>query len=610
MLAVPDLASFGGASVVTSRATALTLSFPSTVQVVITGGYYAKGDGGDGLYSSVAVEPAHAGKFQDARGRWFELVTSEPTPRQFGAVGDNVADDSQPIQNAVDYAAITGCRDFLLQDGQYFITTSILIGMQGGVDRSGIRIRGSSRDSSRIRSATAAYVMVWGSSGFDNIEGPQITNLRLDCINGIQFNDPTVTIADGAGENPIMNVVVQYCDIVGNGSVGSYGIQGSKLFDYKIENNLVQSFDTNVAVQGCDIGTIGNNRVVNSLTYGVLVMSAGSFGSQNRVIHNDILCGVSGTAIKSCDRHVSIVDNYMEIRVGGHLGAIDVSLLGLPVFGANVPTLPLSISVLDNRVDGQDNCTTFVGRYDVDDSRSTIIRSRQSSGVPAPVVPASFFVGARDSAFGRADIYRNRTMSVNDITFGKLWHGYDSKLTSDILGTDVVITPSSVGAVVNVFNNDLVEFTGKDFIVPSGVAATSVFVLSTIFGRTASDNANVLFEAGLPYTATIRARTTNAGGDGVEFEWYYLGRAMGFATVYTVTDEYQDFIINFNAPAATEENVGIAFRRATAVGDLLISSVSFSPAFQTFADNAAALAGGLVVGNQYKTATGEVRVVV
>lgn len=45
-------------------------------------------------------------------------------------------------------------------------------------------------------------------------------------------------------------------------------------------------------------------------------------------------------------------------------------------------------------------------------------------------------------------------------------------------------------------------------------------------------------------------------------------------------------------------------------GNKLLNASGFASSLSTYADNAAALAGGLVVNDWYKTATGEVRVVV
>ncbi|MDX3908434.1 MAG: hypothetical protein QHC67_01250 [Sphingobium sp.] len=56
--------------------------------MVQTTGYYAPGDGGGASYEPVASQPAHPGKFQDASGRWFEIIGPVFNVRAFGAKGD------------------------------------------------------------------------------------------------------------------------------------------------------------------------------------------------------------------------------------------------------------------------------------------------------------------------------------------------------------------------------------------------------------------------------------------------------------------------------------------------------------------------------------------
>jgi|GEM_PF-4298260 len=70
------------------------LEIPAGINAIRVNGYYAAGDGGGALYVKVDDEPAHGGKFQTADGAWWEISEMNLDPRQFGAKGDGVADDS------------------------------------------------------------------------------------------------------------------------------------------------------------------------------------------------------------------------------------------------------------------------------------------------------------------------------------------------------------------------------------------------------------------------------------------------------------------------------------------------------------------------------------
>ncbi len=96
-----------GAQLVVSTMSTITL--PSTVTAVRVGGYYLPGDGGAGLYRHIVGQPSHAGKFQTADGRWFELQSSgEVWATQFGAKPEAAFDNSPAINAATDYLVSKG----------------------------------------------------------------------------------------------------------------------------------------------------------------------------------------------------------------------------------------------------------------------------------------------------------------------------------------------------------------------------------------------------------------------------------------------------------------------------------------------------------------------
>lgn len=98
----------------------------SVIDVSVTAiqvtGYAADGDGGDGLYVKVGVQPTHEGKVQSADGAWWELKEANPRVKQFGAVGSNVVNDKAAIDRALTYK-----NKINLDRGNFFLGSTVNI---------------------------------------------------------------------------------------------------------------------------------------------------------------------------------------------------------------------------------------------------------------------------------------------------------------------------------------------------------------------------------------------------------------------------------------------------------------------------------------------------
>lgn len=100
-----------------------TFDIPVGVDLVRTSGYAVAGRG-DALYAAVASGPAAPWRVQDANGRWFELSDDLITPQMFGAVADGVANDTQPLKDAITFA---GGRQVNLPGGKYVVDDQIAV---------------------------------------------------------------------------------------------------------------------------------------------------------------------------------------------------------------------------------------------------------------------------------------------------------------------------------------------------------------------------------------------------------------------------------------------------------------------------------------------------
>jgi hypothetical protein len=100
----------------------------AAVSHIRTAGYSTADDGGQALYKRAVSEPPHNLKLQSADGAWWALV-ADPfgvNARQAGARGNGVADDTQAIQDCVDFLGI-GNGKVILPRGVYHITAPIIV---------------------------------------------------------------------------------------------------------------------------------------------------------------------------------------------------------------------------------------------------------------------------------------------------------------------------------------------------------------------------------------------------------------------------------------------------------------------------------------------------
>ena len=114
-----------------------SVSIPAPITAIRVGGYYAPGDGGAGLYKAVGSQPSHAGKFQSADGRWWELTSSGVVhPTQFGAKPEAGFNSAPAINAATDYLAAKGGGYIKYGPGTYNIGG--LITLKSRVVHSGV----------------------------------------------------------------------------------------------------------------------------------------------------------------------------------------------------------------------------------------------------------------------------------------------------------------------------------------------------------------------------------------------------------------------------------------------------------------------------------------
>ena len=121
---------------------------PANVSSVRTDGFAYPGDGGAGFYNRVPTPPVHRGWFRSQDGAYWELVSTQPSIKEFGAVGDGHVDDRAAIQAAIDFVAARGGGTVLIPAGRFRLVTVQAPDATGPIGlwmRSGVRLQGIDR---------------------------------------------------------------------------------------------------------------------------------------------------------------------------------------------------------------------------------------------------------------------------------------------------------------------------------------------------------------------------------------------------------------------------------------------------------------------------------
>ena len=137
-------------------------------------GYYRPGDGGEGyfLWESGSTAKDDGGTIIDPignadPGRWARITRGAfVTPLWWGAKFDDAADDSIPIQAAIDFAIATG-GEVLLPPGTAKITRTLIVSTNGQGNHSGFRFagRGKFGDSgSSMRDGSGTLLKYYGDA--------------------------------------------------------------------------------------------------------------------------------------------------------------------------------------------------------------------------------------------------------------------------------------------------------------------------------------------------------------------------------------------------------------------------------------------------------------
>lgn len=130
-----------------SREVAKNAAIPDGISTIVTRGFFQPGDGGDDVYTRVPGPPEHTAFFRTPDGSYFEKVSNENTPEQFGAIGnDDSVNNYVALAEWFIYGRVT--LNALTMRGRRYNTPTDPIGVGGA---KGPRLRIRAEAGARIR---------------------------------------------------------------------------------------------------------------------------------------------------------------------------------------------------------------------------------------------------------------------------------------------------------------------------------------------------------------------------------------------------------------------------------------------------------------------------
>lgn len=305
----------------------------------------------------VIYDPPFLGGFQtNVEAKLAQTVSV----KDFGAVGDGVADDTAAIQAAVNAAKLIN-----FPAGVYLVSSSI--NLPNGTWLQGV---GGFQNTATDRISKINFT---GTSGwaFQFVSPANLTNFYGDFfVKGLMINATSIATANTGGcllfgntdtgnfgtYGFIGRVNIDQCFLTGN--TNGIGIYFVKVFDSTITNSHVAGFNYGTWLFGSDINKISQNRYIVNQTQ-IRATISGSFGGGLKIEHNDILAATYVNLWLEGVFGVEILDNYVEVVA--------------PTANEVVQAGTLTISPYTNAVTGSGTAfaTAFAG---LDDTRRVVIK--------------------------------------------------------------------------------------------------------------------------------------------------------------------------------------------------------------------------------------------
>ena len=282
-------------------------------------GYYAKGDGGGGLFywDATSTQADNGGTIIQATaiatGRWKRVFSGAVNVKWFGAKGDGINDDQPSIQSAVNFCLEYEIKNVFVPDGQFLINDSIFLGKSIGfssviLEGAGYAYKGeagfsgttilanfSDRMAIDVRGSRGSYIRKLTIKGqlFDYIDsnglGHSTTTPTYDDTLRSNWVDPNLNPLQDSRYAPYAAITIDgYAGIrpIENSYPGNYGSSYSS--DVQIDKVQIIGFNTGVANQPSDVDGNGDFTKLREVLFShcMFGLSVGNTQSRNVLLDN------------------------------------------------------------------------------------------------------------------------------------------------------------------------------------------------------------------------------------------------------------------------------------------------------------------------------------
>ena len=366
----------------------------------------------------------------------------------------------------------------------------------------------------------------------NNTGHPTATNtasfedLSFQCKKAIQINED---IGSDPSENiQILRVKINRCFIRNINNDGLVAINLYEVFDSVISENYIEGFEIGIKMVACDINTVENNRIINFRQYAIQDLSRihsvnnGQFGSQNLILHNDILhyTGPSedtngnpvGAFIKSNSLHIIIRDNFLENNETNiPLAFIDCSNVNL-----NNKNIPLVVDITGNRFSPGARYTYLIN----ENFRSLHINDAPLA-LPIEFIPPSSFCENINILSIKSEIParwegRPKAMNIDNVLSFRQWSSFNTTHVVQKGHNGCMIINSEHVSDLNYNPTGTVKLKAGSFILKYGTPNLSYFDISQKLNYIAGEP-NML-----PKKLNIKLTTRNISSSITDNEDFYV----------------------------------------------------------------------------------------
>lgn len=473
-----------------------------------------------GAYTLTINGPINAGAFQIFKGTG--IVNGKPKitqalPQWWKDVSE-LYDWSSAIQKAVDFYPKVFFPELDISSTQailngYHVSKTIKLDLsKKGIELYGVG-EGSLITNYFYQSSFSGFIFECTNIPDGYNRGLKFSNLSLYCTNGIFINGGDNFTNE---EKCILNPSIKDCRFKNHlGAQSGTAISLRKVFDAEIADNDIDGFTTGILLQGSDLNSVHDNRIINFHKYAICDLAYKNFGSQNAIVHNDLLSFIGpstnlGSFIKSNSRHIIIRDNYMENNnVANQLFAyVDCSRVGLTA-NTNYTDFSKNISITGNRCDIISNASTKHMYYICEKFKSLYIN--EEPNLNDNYTNGSDFgaEGYNESVMKSISLKMDYTNAwdkeinmVNCESF-KGWDNFNtSKQFQHVSNGDIIIDSRHISYASNRGDYPMQTFNGENFLLTTD---NSIFVeIDQIINSLSSGNGD------LPKNLNVKIKIRNS----------------------------------------------------------------------------------------------------